>query len=128
VLLRPLLILLASLLTMVSCVADEPLEYVPAAVDNPLKGLVPYSGDKRENFPHSMEFNYLPLGQLMTGMDEFNWQPLEKLLDDVASRGHQTVFRVWMVYPGHVDGIPAFLIKDGLKVTTWLNENTAPFP
>jgi len=113
---------------MVSCVADEPLEYVPAAVDNPLKGLVPYSGDKRENFPHSMEFNYLPLGQLMTGMDEFNWQPLEKLLDDVASRGHQTVFRVWMVYPGHVDGIPAFLIKDGLKVTTWLNENTAPFP
>ena len=127
-LLRPLLILLASLLTVVVCVADEPLEYVPAAVDNPLKGLVPYSGDKRENFPHSMEFNYLPLGQLMTGMDEFNWQPLEKLLDDVASRGHQTVFRVWMVYPGHDDGIPTFLIKDGLKVTSWLNENTAPFP
>ncbi len=124
----PISILFASLLTVVSCIGEEPLEYVPAAVNNPLKGLVPYSGDKRDNFPHSMEFNYLPLSQLMTGIDDFNWQPLEELLNDVASRGHQTVFRVWMVYPGHDDGIPEFLIKDGLKVTTWLNDNTAPFP
>ncbi len=127
-LLRPISILFASLLTVVSCFADEPLKYAPAAVDNPLKGLVPYSGDKRDNFPHSMEFNYLPLSQLMTGMNEFQWQPLEDLLNNIASRGHQTVFRIWMVYPGHDDGIPEFLIKDGLKVTTWLNENTAPFP
>ena len=110
------------------CLAAEPLQYSPATVDNPLKGLVPYSGDKRDHFPHSMEFNYLPLGKLMIGMNEFNWQPLEELLTDVASRGHQTVFRIWMVYPGHDDGIPSFLIRDGLKVTKWLNENTAPFP
>jgi hypothetical protein len=128
VLLRLLSILFPSLLIAVSCAGDEPLEYVPAAVDNPLKGLVPYSGEKRDIFPHSMEFNYLPLGQLMTGMDEFNWQPLENLLNDVTSRGHQTVFRVWTVYPGYDDGIPRFLIKDGLKVTTWLNSATEPFP
>ncbi|MEZ6127119.1 MAG: DUF4832 domain-containing protein [Planctomycetaceae bacterium] len=108
--------------------AQTTLEYVPAAVDNPLKGLVPYSGDKRDRFPHSLEFNYLSLSSLMTGMQEFQWEPLEKLLNDVAGRGHQTVFRVWMVYPGHDDGIPEFLVKDGLKVTTWLNTNTAPFP
>lgn len=124
-----ILILLATLLsTLTTLNAADMLPYVPAAVDNPLKGLVPYSGDKRDNFPHSLEFNYLPLGRLMTGMNEFNWQPLEKLLDDVASRGHQTVFRVWMVYPGHDEGIPKFLIEDGLKVTTWLNKNTEPFP
>ena len=127
-LLRPISILFAALLTVVSCMTDEALEYVPAAVDNPLKGLEPYSGDKRDHFPHSMEFNYVPLSDLMSGMDEFHWQPLEELLNDVASRGHQTIFRVWMVYPGHDDGIPKFLIKDGLKVTTWLNDNTAPFP
>ena len=75
-------------------VADEPLEYVPAAIDNPLKGLVPYSGDRRDKFPHSMEFSYVPLGELMSGMTTFNWDPLEKLLNDVASRGHQAVFRV----------------------------------
>lgn len=111
-----------------SCRSDEPLPYVPAAVDNPLKGLVPYSGDKRDHFPHSMEFNYLPLGKLMTGMNEFHWQPLEDLLNDVAGRGHQLVFRVWMVYPGYDEGIPEFLVKDGLMVTTWLNTNTEPFP
>lgn len=108
--------------------AQEPLEYVPAAVDNPLKGLVPYSGDKRQNFPHSMEFNYLALSDLMIGMKDFNWEPVEQLLNDVASRGHQTTFRVWMVYPGFDKGIPEFLVKDGLKVTTWLDKNTEPFP
>lgn len=108
--------------------ASEPLKYIPAAVDNPLKGLVPYSGDKRDNFPHSMEFNYLPLSGLMTGMKTFNWTPLEELLDDVASRRHQAVVRIWMVYPGRNDGIPSFLVEDGVKVTTWLNSNTQPFP
>ncbi len=124
-----LVFVLTALITLHSAVlAQTPLEYVPAAVDNPLKGLVPYSGDKRDKFPHSMEFNYLPLSDLMTGMEEFNWQPLEKQLNGVASRGHQMVFRVWMVYPGHDEGIPEFLVKDGLKVTTWMNSNTAPFP
>ena len=111
-----------------SSVADEPLGYVPAAVDNPLKGLVPYSGDNRDKFPHSMEFRYVPLGELMSGMTTFNWEPLEKLLDDVASRGHQAIFRVWMVYPGKDKGIPTFLVREGVKVTTWLNDNTAPSP
>ena len=36
-----------------------PLEYAPAPVDNPLKGLVPYEADVRTLFPHSLEFNYL---------------------------------------------------------------------
>ena len=38
--------------------ASEParrtLEYAPAPVDNPLKGLVPYAGDVRDRFPHSL--------------------------------------------------------------------------
>lgn len=104
----------------------EPLAYVPAAIDNPLKGLVPYSGDRRDNFPHSMEFGYLPLGKLMTGPAEFNWQPLEDLLNEVAGRGHQLVFRVWMVYPGKDGGIPQFLIRDGLKVTRWQSSDQQP--
>lgn len=109
--------------------AELTMTYVAAPPDNPLKGLVPYAGgDKRPLFPHSMEFNSLPLSDLMLDMDEFSWDSLEKLLDDVASRGHQTVFRVWMVYPGHTEGIPEFLVRDGLKVTEWLNTNTHPFP
>jgi hypothetical protein len=108
--------------------AQTNLKYVPAPADNPLKGLVPYSRPAPDRFPHSMEFNYLPLSKLMIGPNQFDWQPLEQLLDDIASRGHQTVFRVWMEYPGRDEGIPRFLERDGLAVTEWNNTNTEPFP
>jgi len=104
------------------------LTYVAAPADNPLKGLVPYARPHADRFPHSLEFNYLPLSDLMIGPDTFEWHKLEELLDDIASRRHQAVFRIWIEYPGTKDGIPAFLEKDGLQVTEWLNTNTEPFP
>ncbi len=108
--------------------ARRTLEYAPAPVDNPLKGLVPYAGDVRDRFPHSLEFSYLPFAALMKGHDQFDWKPLEDLLDAVAGRGHQAVFRVFLEYPGHKDVIPAFLLRDGLKVHRYQNTNTQPFP
>ncbi len=107
---------------------ERSLEYAAAPAENPLKGLVPYSGQGGTQFPFTLEFNYLPLSDLMLGMHEFNWQPLEKLLDEIAARGNQTTFRIWMEYPGREDGIPKFLVDDGLKVHEWLNTNTQPFP
>ncbi len=108
----------------------EPRRLAPAPtpVDNPLKGLVPYARPTPDRFPHSMEFSYLALSELMTGPKTFNWQPLEELLDDVASRGNQTIFRVFLEYPGKKEGIPEFLVKQGLKVHVYKNTNTAPLP
>ncbi len=104
------------------------LPYAPAPVDNPLKGLVPYRGDVRDRFPHSMEFSYIPYSALVKGYDVFDWQPLERILDEVADRGHQAVFRVYLEYPGKRGVIPEFLIRDGLKVHVYTNTNTQPFP
>ncbi len=106
----------------------QPLEYRPAPAHNPLKGLVPYQGDRRDSFPHTLEFNYLPYSALVKGYDTFDWKPLEQLLDDIAGRGHQAVFRIVLEYPGKTGIIPAFLVKDGLKVHTYLNTNTQPRP
>lgn len=106
----------------------RPLQYAPAAVDNPLKGLVPYQGDKRGVFPHSMEFNYLPYSALVKGYDEFDWRPLEKMLDEIAGRGNQAVFRVYLEYPKRRGVIPEFLRRDGLKIHQYLNTNTQPLP
>ena len=103
------------------------LKYAPSPADNPLRGLVPYQGDKQDMFPHSLEFNYLSLNQIMKGMDQYDWAPLEKFLNEVAGRRHQAIFRISIEYPGK-NGIPQFLIDDGLKVTEWLNTNTAPLP
>ncbi len=100
------------------------LEYAPAPADNPLKGLVPYARDVRRLFPCSMEFNYLPYSALVHGYDDHDWQPLEKMLDDIASRGHHAVFRIFLEYPGKTGVIPRFLIDDGLKVTSWLHPDS----
>lgn len=78
----------------------ESLAPALSPVDNPLKGLVPYAEPDADRFPHSMEFGYLPLSDLMVGPNEFRWDKLEELLDGVASRGNQTVFRIYLEYPG----------------------------
>jgi hypothetical protein len=97
----------------------------PGPADNPLKGFVPYAGQSKD-FPHSLEFGYLALSDLMVGPSKFDWSPLDRLLDDVASRGCQTVFRVWMEYPGQPTGVPGWLIADGLAMRRWTNANTQP--
>ncbi|MGL4552517.1 MAG: DUF4832 domain-containing protein [Gemmataceae bacterium] len=97
-------------------------------MDNPLKGLVPYQADVRALFPHSLEFNYLPFSALVKGDGEFDWGPLERLLDDVAGRGHQAVLRIYLEYPGKTDAIPAFLVRGGLKVTRWRYSEAGPRP
>lgn len=95
------------------------LEYAPAPVDNPLKGLVPYAGDRRDSFPHSMEFQYFPLSDFVKDYGVYEWRPLEDFLDAVSQRGNQAVFRVFLEYPGiptSGGAIPDFLIRDGLVV------------
>ncbi|QEG01360.1 hypothetical protein Mal15_54360 [Stieleria maiorica] len=104
------------------------LQPAPSRIDNPLKGLVPYARPYPDRFPHSMEFSYLALSDLMMAEDRFDWQPLEELLDDIASRGNQAVVRVYLEYPGKDKGIPKYLIDGGLKLHTYLNTNTAPLP
>lgn len=102
----------------------EPLAYAPSPPDNPLRGLVPYSGERREVFPHSLEFNYFPLKQLMTGPDRFNWDPLDRFLEQISKRGHQAIFRVFLEYPGKASAVPDFLVDQGVQVTEWMTDNT----
>ncbi|MHB1035927.1 MAG: DUF4832 domain-containing protein [Pirellulales bacterium] len=101
--------------------------YAPGPADNPLKGFVPYAGQGRD-FPHSLEFGYLSLASMMTGPTTFNWAPLERLLDGIASRGCQGVFRVYMEYPRKPSGVPEYLVQAGVKMRVWTNTNTQPLP
>jgi len=107
----------------------EKLEYSPAPVGNPLKGLVPYAGDWGEDaFPHSMEFSYLPISAVMKGRDVFNWTALEKILEAAKKRGKQTVFRLYLEYPGKKSGVPEYLLKgEGVKLHRWENEGKEIF-
>jgi hypothetical protein len=95
------------------------LNYTPDPVDNPLKGLVPYIDASHGEFPHSLEFAYIPLSSLVVGDGQFDWKPIESLLNAAARRGNQAIFRVFLEYPGKTNALPAFLIKDGLKNYKW---------
>lgn len=111
--------------------AAEPIvfhpAYAPGPADNPLKGFVPYAGQGLD-FPHSLEFGYLSLASMMTGPTTFNWVPMERLLDDIASRGCQGIFRIYMEYPRKPSGVPEYLVQAGVKVRAWTNTNTQPQP
>jgi hypothetical protein len=123
-----LLLALVPAFAVASARADGPVRLAPglSPVDNPLKGLVPYAKSRPGQFPHSMEFTYIPLSDLMTGPAEFNWQRLDKFLSEVAGRGHQAVFRVWLEFPTAPTGVPRFLIDQGVKITEWDDRNERP--
>jgi hypothetical protein len=103
------------------------LRYTPAPPDNPLKGFVPYLR-KDPTFPHSMEWDYTPLAEVMTGPTNFHWAPFEAKLNAAAGRGHQFVARFHLEWPGRKTGVPQYLIDDGLTLRRWTNTNTQPFP
>ena len=82
--------------------------HAPAPVDNPLKGLMPFRG-RFTDFPHSMEWGYIPWQDLQQAEDTFTWAPLEAFLDDIAGRGHQAAFRIYADYPNVPYALPGFL-------------------
>lgn len=124
---KSILLLCAIFLALYASAEDAQrslLEYVPAPPDNPLKGLVPYQGDHRSEFPHSLEFNYLPVSAVVVGLDKYDWKPLEALLDDIAGRGHHAIVRFFLEYPGKKEGIPSYLTDGGLKVHTYFDKDS----
>lgn len=100
------------------------LDYAPAPADNPLKGFMPFydaygSRDSpiANDFPHSMEWFYVPLRNLMNGPDSFTFETgMEPQLQSIAGRGHQAAMRVYLDYPSKPSGIPQFLLDEGLEV------------
>ena len=135
---RILVHFLAGLLAAVSGFAAEPgngvpssattaLLYATAPPDNPLKGFVPYLRADA-TFPHSLEWDYTKLSDVMTGPTNFNWAPFEAKLAAAASRGHQFFARFYLEWPGKKTGVPPYLIDAGLTMRRWTNTNTQPFP
>jgi hypothetical protein len=93
------------------------LTYSPGPLDNPLKGFVPWFYSKTDyatGYPHSMEWSYFALSEVMSGPTTFDWNIVDQFLDEVASRGNQGALRFYVEYPGGTgshpgNGIPAYL-------------------
>jgi hypothetical protein len=92
--------------------APHALEFAASPPDNPDKGLLPYyvpGGPPGGGFPHSLEWSYLGLDTLMKGVDTFDWNALDAMLDEVALRGNRMAVRPYIEYPGKPLALPGFL-------------------
>lgn len=93
----------------------------PSPTSNPLKGMMPFAPEDPDQDPqladtappHTMEWVYVPLNEVVTGPDTYDWSTLESYLDAIASRGHQTVLRFYVDYPGRPSALPDYLAQDG---------------
>nr|MDO8113212.1 hypothetical protein [Candidatus Sigynarchaeota archaeon] len=111
-----------------SCPAPPPgktwikVERGETPVANPLKGFMPYAGTGHV-FPHSLEYSYFSLRSIAgatTGV--FNFSTIDTFLDNVAGRGHQAVFRIYLDYPSLQTGVPQYLIDVGVEMRTYTEE------
>jgi hypothetical protein len=102
----------------------------PGIDENPLKGLVPYSsaGQAPDSFPHSLEWFYIPLSDVVQGADTYDWRPLDRLLTAIAGRGHQAVFRFYVDFPKNPSGIPTYLLDAGLRTFPYDDAGNAMSP
>ena len=119
--------LLFALALIVLAPGERRLEYAPAPPDNPLKGFVAYLGSG-DAFPHSLEWDYLAVADVMQGPGVYDWSAFDRKLDDAASRGCQFIIRWYLDYPGKPPGTPKWLVDQGVKLHVWTNTNTQPFP
>jgi hypothetical protein len=113
---------------LLPALAASSLVYAPSPPDNPLKGFVPYPGSSAGNrFPHSLEWDYTRLSEVMTGPTNFNWSRFEAKLAAAGARGNQFFARFYLEWPGRPTGVPEYLVAAGLTLRRWTNTNTQPF-
>ena len=91
----------------------------PGIDENPLRGLIPYSFADQGNFPHSMEWFYMPLSDVVIGPDTYDWSPLDRELEKIARRGDQAAFRFYLDFPGKSSAIPHYLLAAGLQTFSY---------
>jgi hypothetical protein len=101
------------------------LAYAPAPPDNPLKGFVTYPGD-HASFPHSLEWDYTRLSDVMTGPTNFDWSVFERKLNAAATRRCQFYARFYLEWPNRKTAVPQFLLDQGLTLRAWTNSQDHP--
>lgn len=94
--------------------ADNPLRPISLKSEvtkvQPMTGIVLWdTSPHRGSTAIQLEFSYLGYGRLVTPAGEWDWSLIEEKLDAIASRGHQAVFRFYLVYPGRPAETPAHL-------------------
>lgn len=75
----------------------------------PMTGLVLWTSSRSKADYIQLEYSYMLYNQVCKEKDVFNWDPMDQLLEEVASRGHQAVVRFRYTYPGYASAVPDYI-------------------
>ncbi len=90
----------------------------------PMTGIVLWTTNEHAaSAPIQLEYAYFHYGQIVSSKGEYDWTSLERLLDEVAGRGHQAIIRWHDTYVGKPAGVPAYFREmPEFKITRGLSE------
>jgi hypothetical protein len=82
--------------------------------DNPLRGFMSSYlwSEPFNDFPHQLEYFYLPMSDVWGEDGETLETGLEPHLAAAADRGHHSVVRVYIDYPSKESGLPGYLAEE----------------
>ena len=83
----------------------------------PMTGIVLWntSGSVKKDYVQ-LEYSYMLYNDVCKEKDVFDWTPMDKLLEQVAARGHQAVVRFRYTYQGYASAVPDYIKKmDGYE-------------
>lgn len=75
----------------------------------PMTGIVTWTDSKYDTDDIQLEFSYMLYSDVCKEKDIFDWTPMDKLLDQVAARGHQLVVRFRYTYVGKSCAVPDYI-------------------
>jgi len=102
----------------------------------PMTGIVLWNDSGNNNTDAiSLEFSYMLFDDIVNLNGAYHWDVTENKLNDIASRGHQAIFRFRYVYPGYetsvplsIKNLPDYNETEGISEgkTTWFPDWTHP--
>ena len=75
----------------------------------PMTGIVFWQGQNTSTDAISLEFSYMLYNDVVKKKGVYDWTIVEKKLNDIASRGHQAIFRFRVTYPGYRTSVPDYI-------------------
>ncbi len=76
----------------------------------PMTGIVLWStSEHNRTGAIQLEYSYMKYDDVVKQKGVYDWQTMERLLKDVAGRGHQAIVRFYFVYPGRATTVPDYI-------------------
>ncbi len=112
-------LLLSLMLFLVASVAMDRstfAQWQPIPLKHTIDSVAPWTGivlwtdnDQNHTDAVQLEYSYMQYNKVALDRGVFDWSPVDELLEEVASRGHQAVLRFYFVYPGKPTAVPRFI-------------------